>query len=274
VLFGIYGRPDNPYLSDLADGTKTSAHRYEWRRAGVFTPDQVEAQFETVAVYGLQGRERIVRDAYAARGVPVLVLDAGYCGDEVPRVGVWWHDMSWFPLSPSPGRNAFTLEPRRAGGERILVCGQKPGDAQHELADAADVARWARETTWRLRAVSDRPVHWRPHPASAIEIAGAERDRSPSIEAAIADAFAVVTYNSTSGTKALAAGVPVLCSPRANYAPIANTDLADAADPSFPTDDERAAWFDRLAGLLWSRAELADGSCLDFMLQEEVLRAA
>lgn len=269
---GLYGRPDNPYMAAVMEGTKALGHRHEWRRPGVFTADQREP-FDLVAVYGLQGAERRVRDVYRSAGVPVVVADHLYCGDDVARVGVWLDEMSWLPREPVAGRNPFRLQPRRRdGGGRVLACGQKPGDAQHDL-DGPGMVRWARETVWRLRQFTDRPIWWRPHPAAgAFEVAGAALDRCASIEEAIEDAFCLVTYNSTAGIKALAAGVPVLCAPCATYAEVASVELAAVADPHFPTDAERAAWFDRLGGVLWTVEEMRDGSCLRFMIEEEGVR--
>ncbi len=89
---------------------------------------------------------------------------------------------------------------RRKKGKFILVCGQKPGDAQHDIQDTDE---WARLTTKIIKDASGWPVVYRPHPAVVAP--------ECSIADALEDATVMVTHNSTSAYQAFVDGVPVVC---------------------------------------------------------------
>jgi len=67
------------------------------------------------------------------------------------------------------------------------------------------------------------------------------------------------------GHEALLRGVPVFCDSSAIYAPWANTDITELAEPEF-TDTED--YFNRVGYAQWSMSEIADGTALEFELGE------
>jgi len=114
------------------------------------------------------------------------------------------------------------LKPWRTSGEYILLCAQVPWDAQ---VDDGNHLEWLEKTAREIRQHTDRPIVFRGHPkawrrkdpygdlsAEFLALVGpAVLHQAPAttFEEDLADAHAVVCYNSNVATLATAAGVPV-----------------------------------------------------------------
>lgn len=263
----VYGKPSGPWGSVLTaffNGAMQTGFDPVWRNPSVFTADQT-AECGCVAVLGLRGRSRDVLNAYRAKNVPVMVIDAGF----VRREAYWQiglNGLNW--ITPSQVINdrwqklgVDIVKHRKPGGVHVLVCGQKPGDAQHGI----DPERWAEEVITEIRRHTTREVVWRPHPGANTSLRSADRISYAAgnpIAHDLESAHCVVTYNSNSGHDALLAGVPVFCDPCAIYAECANLDLAEIESPKLPA---RSRYFYRLAYSQWTIDEMESGDPLAFI---------
>lgn len=221
------------------------------------------------AVWGLRGITKDILRAYQDLCVPVIVVDLGHLKREQGYVQVSVNRLAWLPPVKCPGDRlaALGLKPaqRKRGREYILLCGQKPRDAQHNLNRVA-LSKWAEDTALAITRRSDKPIVWRPHPDGGnVEPPPQAARISDPKETPLADdlagAHALVTINSTCGNQALLSGVPVFCRPDAIYAAAANPDLAAINRPRLPV---RGQYFNRLAYAQWNFEEMATGAPLKF----------
>ena len=146
---------------------------------------------------------------WEAQGGTVLVCENGYIGkDEIGRqlyaISTHGHNgAGWFPVGDGSRFAALglQLEPwttDEAG--HILVCGQR-GVGSREMASPPN---WHTNAAARLR-YSGREVRVRLHPGNKAPPPG-----TPTLTDALRGASACAIWSSSSGIKALLAGVPVL----------------------------------------------------------------
>lgn len=268
MRIALYGRVGYGPLDSLAEGARGRLD-VVWRRDAVFTSDQVES-FDLVAVHGLRGASAEIRDAYAAKGVPVLVLDLPHLrGTDQVRLSLGSHD--WLPEFDCPPQRlrALDLRPpelKKTSRPEVLVLGQLPGDSQHGLS-SRQLESWARAQLEAIEAQTSKKVAWRPHPEAPRPLPGFHRFADPSkpLDEDLARARAVVTYNSTAGLEALIAGVPVIAEGPCVYAPLSK-EIRDLQRIKAPAVEEVQALLQRIAFTQWTRDELADGTALAFTL--------
>lgn len=264
-----YHRTDDPALSAFAEGARGLGHRVRITAAKYWKPGEVDATAEAVVVVGLHGAARALRDLYAARGVPVWVMDLPRLRDVGYVAGFTLNSLHWLPAEGRPPRKTAGVLRTRTPS-RLLVVGQLPDDAAHGL-DVHAMQDWARETVAALRARTALPIHYRPHPLAAGSASvGADAGcPAPDIRTALADVAVLVTYNSTCGWDALDAGVPLVATapPDAvGYADYATLGLPEALDiPALPAARRKDA-LARAAATCWTLDELRDGIAARAML--------
>jgi len=140
------------------------------------------------------------------------------------------------------------LQPWRADGGHILVCGQR-GIGSPTMASPHN---WHEQVAAKLRAMTKRQVRVRVHPGNkAAAVPRADE---------LLGAWACVIWSSSSGVQALIAGIPVfydaphwICDGAAGR--IAEIETPFARD----YDYERLAAMQRMAWAQWSLAEIASG---------------
>lgn len=268
---GLYGREVLNVLPFLKEDFERRGYSPRFQRDSVFTADQVNPAFEIVAVSGLRGPSRLVRDCYVARGVPVLVADAAHLRRDLKHHKVAVNEHHWLPPISCPDDRLSNLRIEisdDARGGEILICGQKGGDSQHPFT-RQQIDQWARGVAVALRRVTRRKIAWRPHPLDGYPIGGVDRISWPgeeSLASALSKAHAVVTYNSTAGLDALIAGVPVVAFGPAVYGELAECDVSFIDDLEVPSVEDRRALLARVAYTQWTVEECRDGECLDFLL--------
>jgi hypothetical protein len=106
-----------------------------------------------------------------------------------------------------------------------------------------------------IQQYTDRPVEIRQRNPNR------QNRVNNSLEAALEDVHAVITYNSIAATESVIAGVPAFVLAPSNAAiPVSNTDLSTIDNPWFPSDDQRHAWACHLAYGQFHVNELRDGT--------------
>lgn len=270
---GLYGRSTDAVLQAVAQGATALGWVPVFRRDGVFTPDCCGA-FDAVVVRGFRGHGGTIRDAYHARGVPVLVLDLPKLRTQCGAHYLGLNTLHWLPGDPLPEDRLAAIhlpEPLEVPGADVLVLGQKPDDAAHGMSEAALLA-WGTELAAALRSRTPRELVWRAHPlAGSLRPAGYDRYANPAaplLDSLVRAAW-VVTYNSTSAVDAALVGRPVVVlDPNAFAAPIATVGLPEA-DPDPVSTELRRAFLSRLAYTQWSLDELLTSYPLRFTLLGE-----
>jgi len=187
-------------------------------------------------------------------GGKTIICENGYCGrDEnqhqfyaLARGG---HNGSgqWYVGGPERwAALGVELQPWRADGGHILVCGQR-GIGSPTMASPSN---WHEVTAAKLRTMTKRQVRVRAHPGN----------QAPTVPLAddLRGAWACVIWSSGAGVQALVAGIPVLYDAPHWICALAAGRLPDAEAP--PMDDAaRIAAMQAMACAQWSLAEIASG---------------
>lgn len=164
--------------------------------------------------------------------------------------------------------------PRRTVGENILIAGSSLRYADfHGFKagnDGSDPAtNWAMKLVRRLRAVSDRPIVYRPKPTwkEAVPIkntifSGPDK----TIEEELHKAHVLVTFGSNASIDALRLGVPVLCVGDSIAKPLSSTLPEEVDTPFWPDDDVRQQFFCDIAYCQYTLDEFRDGTAWNYVL--------
>lgn len=204
-------------------------------------------------------------------GLKVLVAERGYLSDRFHWTSLAWDGLNGrgkFCLDEipplDPARRAImvdTLKPWRArGGDKIVIMGQVPGD---ESLQGRDLGPWYLA---QARAASDRfrmPVVLRPHPIAVqrkLHVRSGVPEIAASLDETLAEAAAVITFNSNSGVDALMAGAPTVATDPGSMAWGLAAPSIDSLRLPAPEPEGRSRWAARLAWCQWTPQELAAGS--------------
>lgn len=269
-MIGVYGLPKSRELRACFTGLSRLFQRVVWRNHNVFRPDGDVENFEFVVVSGLRSQGEVIRNVYNSIGVRCVVIDYGYLrrvnGVRDFETGHWQvgvDRLGWLCPDEMPAdrfdRLGIELKPGPRDGRAVYVCGQHAGDPSHGL-DAKGIAAWARGAMRAASETTDKPVIWRPHPDSPVEIEGAATSAGP---LDWRDVHRIVTINSNIGNEALIEGVRVSCAPSASYAYL-------AGEP-YPDHQKRLRHFHRLAYSQWTLAEIETGEPFRFLAENHYL---
>lgn len=238
--------------------------------------------FETVAgdvgvAYGW-GRPELF-DAYRAAGGHYAYLDLGWWGRK-PKHDVLggFHKVSVDAREPSAyfrgnfatdrfAAHGLTAAPWRPSGGHVLLAGMSAKSAKTRGLGALE---WEMGTIEQIKAVTDRPIVWRPKPswADAAPIPGTIYSAPDTpLEAVLRDCWAVVTLHSNVAVDALLAGVPVNVAE--GVAAEFSTPLAQIESPRMP--DGREQMMADIAYQQWLPSEMASGSCWRHLLERTPL---
>ena len=242
-----------------------------FQRAEVFRKDQLDPSFDLVIVNGLRWSGRTVSDAYRANGVPVIVADAAHLRRDRQYIRLTPGDHTWLPPMECPSDRFDDLDMPvsrgRHNGSHVLIAGQLENDSSHGLT-RGELQKWLVSTVKELRKHTNRDLIWRPHPADEWDVGAADAVHWPSSEPlvdSLAESWAVVTYNSTIGLDALAAGIPVFTTAPSIYSECACFDLSEIETAALPSYDDRLRLFCRIAYTQWQMLEARTSAPIDFL---------
>lgn len=206
--------------------------------------------------------------AYKRAGKKFIYIDLGYWARRPP--GKRWtghhkivvngrHPTEYFRMGNPPdrfNRLGVRIKPWRKKGSHILIAGMS---AKASETHGLGTQEWERQTAKRLRAVTDRPLLYRPKPswsgASPLPHCTMVNRAGP-IESYLREAWAVVTHHSNVAVDALVNGVPVYAQEGVGSVMSMNS-LEDIESPYYP--DDREGFLADVAYCQWDAEEMAKG---------------
>lgn len=216
--------------------------------------------------------------AYNRSGIPYCYFDKGYIRTravvwlEYWRLSVNGHQpLDYVRHAKHDRQRADKLEldfkPWRNDGSAILVDGSSGkhhyfhADRDYTQAEMPqlheDANEIARSLCERIRAVTKRPIIYRPKPSwkYARAIPGTEYSRGKEWRNVMARSHCIVTYGSNLCFDAALFGVPSIVLGHGIAGPISSTDLAELENPRLASDDERRQWLNNVA---WTQFHALD----------------
>jgi hypothetical protein len=170
---------------------------------------------------GRMQANQTVYQHYREQNKPVIIIETGalYRGNtwkisvnHVDATGYYGHTQNLDP--DRPRRLGMSLAVNLSSNPVVLITGQH--NRSHQLADVTQEA-WMSDVIDKIRSVTDRPIHVRPHPRCALDwnqLPQNIHQDQPKKLAGTYDSFnirfdyhAVVNYNSGPGIQAAIAGV-------------------------------------------------------------------
>lgn len=222
---------------------------------------------DAAVFYGFSGRLPAVMAAYRHAGKPAVFIDLGYWGRKTGGHHQGYHKLAVNDRHPTAyfrarahgaerfARLGVEIAPWQRHGRHILLCGMG-AKAARSLGFGAEA--WERQAIAALRAVTDRPIHYRPKPSwlAAVPIEGTIYSHGDSLGEALAGAHAVVTHHSNAAVEAVCAGVPCFTVQGVALA-MGSARLKAIETPLYP--DDRAQWAADVAWTQFTTAEIAAG---------------
>ena len=199
---------------------------------------------------------------------PFLVMETGFLGNPLGWVSLGYNGLKGranFCTDDVPEDRwrmhfAELLEPWRGGsGQSVVVMGQVATDA---AVAGINVRAWLQQTVRQVKAVApEAEVVFRPHPHPAHGVAAPEGARLSmgTLAEDLADACAVVTWNSNSGVDAILAGVPVIAMDEGSMVWPVSAHAITAEALAQHDEPDREDWGRRMAYCQWTHEELASG---------------
>ena len=255
---------------------ETAEHQASWggafaaglkRHGWSVTASRHHQPADLVVQWGVRRQDRI--EATKACGGEVVILERGYVGDR----------FAWTSVSFGGGLNgrgefrgphhdgsrwdrhfAHMMQPWRARNDGpILIMGQVDGDA---AVANVDIHAFYREVE-KAYFAAGFSTRFRPHPQMCKRV---PRMTSCPLAEDLAEARAVVSWNSNSAVDAVLAGVPTVALDKGSMA----WDVTGHQLSALPPTPDRTAWAHRLAWCQWQREEMESGACWDAVGREAV----
>ena len=245
-IFSAHG--SLPAALALGQGFRSVGYAVSHRSLSDYGLNDRESNLTLVAVFGLREKGRVILNEYEQAGVPGLVIDFGY----LKREEYWQISLGRLNCLPEfacPEDRFLALgmpiEPMRNGAGPAVLCGQLVGDQAHPFDT---------QKKWNAFVAVFPELEYRAHPLMIeADDTGAVKDVEP-VDALLARASKIVTWNSNIGNDAWLAGVPVEAhAPDAMYKDV--------------TPENRQDYFARLAYGQWTMGEMGDGSAARFVTQ-------
>ena len=278
MRIGLHARPEVSAFRAIAAGLAAHGCTAVWQRPSLWREANAPHDLDVAVVCGMSREAGRIAAFYRARTVPVWIVELPRLREEIGASSLLLNDLHWLPAT---GKRPVVAPPILSARRPValLVTPQKADDAAHGMNGPA-LERWIRDTVTDCRAWHpDLPVHVRPHPRTGTKVPadrwGADLavTTGEDLRTTFASAAAVITFNSTTGWDAIAAGVPVVSTaptPACSYASYTTTLRALEPLPA----RRRTEALRRAAASQWTMGEMADGTAVGVMLRAMASPAA
>jgi hypothetical protein len=209
---------------------------------------------------------------------PIIVLEVG----GIKRGSTWKvglnginRDAYFGPTNNNDDRHrllGLSLKPWRTSGEYILICGQH--DKSLQWRDMPAMSKWVMNTIDAIRAHTNRPILFRPHPRCPLqhiekEFKNVYRQNPVKINGTYDDfdisfnnIHATVSWSSNPGIHSVLNGVPAFVGTSSLAYDVGNTDLSQIENPVMP---DRQQWLNDYAHTEWTVQEITQGIPLNHL---------
>ncbi len=191
-------------------------------------------------------------------------IDTGYFGNTRFKL---WHRIvknnlqhSKIITRPADRFEQFNkkFQPWKRNGKTIVVAAP---DEKPCKFYGIELEQWITDTVNTIKQHTDRPVVVRRRARHRID-----RVKNDTLESALKDAWALVTYNSVAATESIFLGIPAFTLAPVNAAdPVSCQDLTKIETPFYPDSDILHAWACHLAYGQFHINELKDGSAWKYL---------
>lgn len=248
TLYGVHFA-DVPFPGNLAVLSKAFRDRghqvknLNGKYFGYKNRDDKVEPCDIAFVTGAQGGFGKIPSEYQKLGIPCFVFDLGWMRRDLGFYQLCLYGLNKPFLGKFPSDRfdqlGIELKPRRRGS-RVLICGQKANDAQHDLGDLQSIFNWVNNTIEQTRLRTDKEIVFRPHPKTFFTTKHADYISSPKAETLVQclerwDIDVAIMYNSTSAIECISSGVPVIAlSKDCMYSDYVSRTLDEIDVPKFP----------------------------------------
>tara|TARA_B110000261_G_C13076725_1_gene354293 strand:- start:1687 stop:2364 length:678 start_codon:yes stop_codon:yes gene_type:complete len=158
------------------------------------------------------------------------------------------------------------LKPWKYNGEYILIAGQH--DKSLQWKDMPAMATWVHDTITFIRAQTDRPIIFRPHPRCPLpaiehDFKGVRRQEPLQIKGSYDDfdmqfnnIWATVSWSSNPGIHSVINGVPAFTGPSSLAFDVAEQNLRNIENPLY---GDRTQWLNDYAHTEFTVEEISQG---------------
>ena len=170
------------------------------------------------------------------------------------------------------------VKPWKYDGEYILVCGQH--DKSLQWKDMPAMATWVHDTITFIRAQTDRPIIFRPHPRCPLpaiehDFKGVKRQDPKQIKDTYDDfdmqfnnIWATVSWSSNPAIHSIINGVPAFTGPSSLAFDVAEQNLRNIENPLY---GDRTQWLNDYAHTEYTIGEISQGIPLKHLTSKLIL---
>lgn len=236
---------------------------------------QVAEGCDVAVMVGVKSRE--LYQANQRAGIHVVMVDKGYTRHAAPgpiklweywRVAVDAHHPTAYLMSVARPHDRWKVlglqlerKNQRQNGGHILLAGSSA--KYHAFYGMKEPTAWGRKVVSEIRAITDRPIVYRPKPSwsEAEPIPGTEFSHGGrTIEQDLQNAWCVITHGSNAVFEAQLHGTPTIVLGEAVAKPISQTTIDAVLDPQLASYDQRLQWAANLAYCQWTMKEFCSGA--------------
>lgn len=233
--------------------------------------------------YGAAGKLKQVMQDYIKAGKKALYMDLGYFGRHHGGRRHGFHKIVVNGRHPTPYYRKLVHHKARFDFFNIKVRPwQKSKDGAVLIAgishkgsrfEGYEPLSWERNAIKRIRAVTDRPIIYRPKPtcphAAPLDIPGIGYSRpGESLDIVLAKSACVVSHHSNTNIDAILRGIPSLTH-EGVAVDQSQTDFSKIED--FVMRDDREQWARDIAWTQWNVAEMYEGAPWRYLKDEGLI---
>jgi len=226
----------------------------------------------SVLFNGRMASNKDIWERAMAQSKPVVVLEVG----GIKRGTTWKVGLNGINRDAFFGNSnnnkdrakqlGLKLKPWRYDGEYILICGQH--DKSLQWQDMPPMSQWVMNTIQFIRAQTDRPIIFRPHPRCPLpaiehEFKNVKREQPRQTPGSYDDfdinysnIWATVSWSSNPGIHSIINGVPAFTGPSSLAFDVADQNLRNIETPLYP---DRTQWLNDYAWTEFTVEEISQG---------------